>query len=98
MDVNSGTLTWHLVLLCSSMIDSDISDSVIGISISVIYMCISFYMYMCVESFKVQMKGEVAPVHSMKSYGELGLFYLHSVYSFFHIQWILINRNRHIKY
>jgi len=31
-------------------------------------------------------KGEVAPVHTMKACGELGIFYLHSVYSLFYIQ------------
>jgi len=64
------------------MIDSDISDWVIGTSISVI----SLYIYMYVESFKLNVKGEVAPVHTKKAYGQLGVFYLHSVYSFFHIQ------------
>ena len=73
-------------LLCSFMIDSDISDWVIGTSVGVICVCISLYIYMYVESIKMQVKGEVAPVHTMKTYGELGMFYLHSVYSFFHIQ------------
>jgi hypothetical protein len=68
------------------MIDSDISDWVIGTSLSVICVCISLYIYMYMESIKIQLKGEAAPVHTMKAYGELGMFYLHSVYSFFHIQ------------
>ena len=73
-------------LLCSFMIDSDISDLAIGTSVSVIYVCISLYIYMYVESIKIQVKGEVAPVHTMKACGELGIFYLHSVYSLFYIQ------------
>jgi hypothetical protein len=66
-------------LLCSFMIDSDISDLAVGTSISVI----SLYIDMYEESFKIQVKGKVAPVHTMKANWELGVFYLHSVYSYF---------------
>jgi hypothetical protein len=71
-------------LLCSFMIDSDISDRVIGTSISVMYVCISLHIYMYVESFKIQVRGEVALVHTMKEYGELGVFYLHCLFIFSH--------------
>ena len=86
MDVNSSTLNSAFGLLCPFMIDSVISDWVIGTSVSVICVYISLYIYMYVESIKIQVKGEVASLHTMKAYGELRIFYLHSVYSFFHIQ------------